>query len=135
MHLYFLVLLQCGKELATIGYLRKHILRAHSSSSDRPFPCPDCDRTFATNFEMKAHRIMAHLKTRPFACRFPGCPVAYNDASSRGCHEVKKHGSTYPKAVKAGRMPPLEDKQEPQQQIVHPVQMQQQAIAQIQQIS
>ncbi len=94
---------QCGKDYVSVRKLREHVLRVHTPDSERPYQCADCDRGFARGLELNAHRIMAHVKNRPFQCRY-GCGVAYNDASSRGTHERKKHGATFSKAVTKAEM-------------------------------
>ncbi len=121
--------------------LRDHILRIHTPDKDRPYQCQECDRGFARNLELSAHRMQAHIKTRPYACRLVaslcplqwpwvyqslsdmlscryGCGVAYNDYASRGTHERKKHGATFPTAVNTISMQQEQQQQELQAVVV-----------------
>ncbi len=59
----------CGKPFPTRQKLRVHFLRMHVEDKDRPYQCPDCHRGFAVSRALSAHRMMAHIKTRPYACR------------------------------------------------------------------
>lgn len=85
----------CGKEFPERVKLKNHFLRIHVEDKDRPYQCTDCGRGFAVSRALSAHRMMAHIKTRPYQCRY-GCGAAYNDHSSRGTHERKKHGGRFP---------------------------------------
>ena len=85
----------CGKIFNHKLKLRNHFLRMHCEDKDRPYQCADCGRGFAVSRSLSAHRMMAHIKTRPYQCRY-GCGAAYNDHSSRGTHEKKKHGQRFP---------------------------------------
>ncbi len=129
---------QCGKVYASERKLREHNFRMHVPDKERPYPCPDCDRGFARSLELSQHRMQAHIRSRPYACRY-GCGVAYNDYSSRGVHERKKHGAIFTAAVNtlqamdaeaaaaaataaagevanAAQQPPQQQQQPPQQQ-------------------
>ena len=82
---------ECGKLVKDIN---QHNLISHTPDEEKPFQCPDCDRGFINQDQLKKHRISVHLKTRPYKCRY-GCTFAYIDPSNRNAHERKSHGKLY----------------------------------------
>ncbi len=94
----------CGVTISRRG-LPCHILNMHTPEERRPHACPDCPRRFSTRGSLRQHQQLAHIKSRPFGCRY-GCEKAYNDTRSRSNHERIKHGRTYYQAVKMGLVPP-----------------------------
>ncbi len=64
----------CGKTFPAKVKLKVHHLRMHVDDKDRPYQCNDCGRGFAVSRQLSAHRMMAHIKTRPYKCRFVQIP-------------------------------------------------------------
>ena len=81
----------CGLEFRN---LQKHFLTRHVDEKDHPYQCEDCERRFPTKYRLSCHQMMAHIKSRPYKCRY-GCGVAYNDSGSLSSHESKKHGGPF----------------------------------------
>jgi len=81
----------CGIE---VKKLRDHMRAQHKPDHLKKFQCQLCPKAFDINRSFNRHMMSAHLKERPYKCRY-GCEFAYNDSSNRNQHEKKKHGSLY----------------------------------------
>ena len=82
---------ECGKQ---VKYLSQHIALVHTADNEKKFQCQDCGKGFVTLKEVKRHQMSAHIKSKPYNCRY-GCDIAYNDKSNRNQHERKQHGKVY----------------------------------------
>lgn len=65
----------CDKRFPTKSSLNRHS-KLHLRSTDRPFPCDECDAMLASVASVKLHKSQVHDKIRPFGCeicdkRFP----------------------------------------------------------------
>ena len=81
----------CG---AMVKDMKSHIHTVHLHNSEKSHQCPQCDKGFASSHELKRHTMNAHLKLRPYNCRY-GCDMAYNDRSNRRQHEKRVHGAVW----------------------------------------
>ena len=81
----------CG---AQVGDLVRHNKSVHTPKHLLKYPCKHCDKAFMYSNDIKKHMMSAHLKERPYKCRY-GCEFAYNDNSNRNQHEKKKHGQLF----------------------------------------
>lgn len=74
--------------------LKVHMNQKHQDDSDKNHQCDVCKKGFLTMYEVNKHKMSAHIKARPYNCRY-GCTFAYNDKSNRNAHERKKHGAVF----------------------------------------
>ncbi|TRY67111.1 hypothetical protein TCAL_05878 [Tigriopus californicus] len=84
----------CSSVFKAKSMLDKHLLRMHTNDNEKPFQCNLCGKGFIYQRALDAHSMNAHIKSRPWACRY-GCGSSYNDTSNRNHHERKKHGKTW----------------------------------------
>jgi len=87
----------CGIE---VKKLKDHMRAQHKPDHLKKFQCQLCPKAFDINRSFNRHMMSAHLKERPYKCRY-GCEFAYNDSSNRNQHEKKKHGALYSAASNA----------------------------------
>ena len=81
----------CG---AMVKDMKAHLHTVHLQNSEKRHQCPHCDKGFARSMELKRHTMNAHLKLRPYRCRY-GCDMAYNDRSNMRQHEKRRHGAVW----------------------------------------
>ena len=81
----------CG---AMVKDMKGHLHTVHLHNSEKRHQCPHCDKGFADSTELKRHIMNAHLKLRPYRCRY-GCDMAYNDRSNMRQHEKRRHGAVW----------------------------------------
>ena len=74
--------------------MKSHLHTVHLQNSEKKYQCPHCDKGFASTNELKRHTMNAHLKLRPYRCRY-GCDMAYNDRSNMRQHEKRRHGAVW----------------------------------------
>jgi len=74
--------------------LKVHMNQKHRDDSEKNYQCDVCNKGFLTMYEVNKHKMSAHIKARPYNCRY-GCTFAYNDKSNRNAHERKKHGGVF----------------------------------------
>ncbi len=67
---------QCGRLCASQVMLSVHKRKGHVPESERPVGCDQCERRFICKSDLKEHLIQAHIKNRPYPCRF-GCGATY----------------------------------------------------------
>lgn len=77
----------CGQVLSTFGNLRQHKRVVHST--DRPFTCETCGKSFKTNRTLEVHSTI-HQEVFPFTCDFPGCDKTFKRAESLANH-ARRH--------------------------------------------
>ena len=63
-------------------FTKKVELDVHQTS-EKPFACPDCDKTFRRNGNMKRHRRI-HTGEKPFAC--PDCDKKFIQSNHLNVH-------------------------------------------------
>ena len=56
--------------------------RVSSFSSERPFQCQYCERSFANSSDRKKHQHV-HTSDKPYTCRIPGCEKTYTHPSCK----------------------------------------------------
>ena len=81
----------CG---AMVKDMKAHLHTVHLQNSEKRHQCPHCDIGFVRSNELKRHIMNAHLKLRPYRCRY-GCDMAYNDRSNMRQHEKRRHGAVW----------------------------------------
>ena len=74
--------------------MKSHLHTAHLQNSEKKHQCPHCDKGFVSANDLKRHTMNAHLKLRPYRCRY-GCDMAYNDRSNMRQHEKRRHGAVW----------------------------------------
>ena len=63
-------------------------------TTDKPFKCDNCDKSFISKTDLNKHVMNMHTKTQPYICRY-GCEdKRYNDSNNRRVHERRRHGVT-----------------------------------------
>ena len=55
---------------------------SHSISSERPFQCQYCERSFANSSDRKKHQHV-HTSDKPYTCRIAGCEKTYTHPSCK----------------------------------------------------
>ena len=85
---------QCGKSCQSEYNLDKHIKGVHR---EKTIVCSICSMAFKRKLNLNKHMMNAHIKARPYKCRYDGCQVDYNDVSNRNSHEKKTHGMVFSK--------------------------------------
>ncbi|XP_044731687.1 zinc finger protein 569-like [Chrysoperla carnea] len=63
----------CGYAGRTLAKLRTHLI---THSTERPFPCDRCDKTYRSAESLRHHVSHVHLNHRKFQCTF--CPQAFH---------------------------------------------------------
>ena len=48
----------------------------HKNDSEKKHQCGVCNKGFLTMYDIKKHAMSAHIKARPYNCRY-GCSFAY----------------------------------------------------------
>ena len=82
---------ECG---LMIRQMKLHMETVHTPDHLKRYQCNECGKGFHEKANLTKHNMNAHLKTRPYQCRY-GCDMRYNDVSNRDSHEKKKHGQLY----------------------------------------
>jgi len=59
----------CGVGIANLSSLQRHE-RTHTN--EKPFPCPECSRSFRSKIELDDHHRDKHTNERPFVCETCG---------------------------------------------------------------
>lgn len=57
-----------------------------SKVSSQQYSCPECQKMFSTNGNMKNHLMTIHKNIRPFGCPHPGCLKKYSNQSRLQVH-------------------------------------------------
>jgi hypothetical protein len=71
-----------------VGFPTKARLNQHMTRHEKKtIKCPDCNRLFKTNPELKAHSISKHSGKKPYACRIGDCKESFSSPGSRIWHE------------------------------------------------
>ncbi|XP_053699429.1 zinc finger protein 93-like [Sabethes cyaneus] len=65
----------CGKVFSTNCAVQLHRKNVHGL--DEPYQCPDCDRAFRSDIELRQHRF-SHRAGRHFKCKLCGKKYNYN---------------------------------------------------------
>lgn len=81
----------CGEMIKKMGI---HMKTMHTKDSEKKYQCELCEKGFAAADKLQSHRMSAHIKARPFECRY-GCGAATNDKGNRKKHEISKHGKSF----------------------------------------
>jgi len=82
---------ECGAQVQNV---KRHMKARHRPTELMKYQCEFCTKAFQYSRDIKRHMMSAHLKERPYKCRY-GCEFAYNDSSNRNQHEKKKHGQIF----------------------------------------
>lgn len=59
------------------------------------FTCPECNKSFSTNGNMKNHILTIHKNIRPFKCPFEDCKKEYSNQSRLDVH-IRTHTGAKP---------------------------------------
>ena len=83
---------QCPECSTQVKNLSKHMLRIHSS--EKRFPCSQCDKGFIEGDKLRDHIRSVHDKEKPYECRYD-CGVRVSSPAYRRKHEKQKHGQAW----------------------------------------
>jgi uncharacterized Zn-finger protein len=79
----------CGKEFLCNMNLQSHYKRVHKTYPECDLKCTICNETFDLPWLKRQHENAKHKKpTRPFACKFDGCTMAFTTSTKLTRHEA-----------------------------------------------
>ena len=81
----------CGKMVKSMWLHKKNM---HTDNIDKKYQCEKCGKGFIEKGKLEIHVTSAHVKNRPYACRYK-CGAASNEKGNRKKHEISKHGQVW----------------------------------------
>ncbi|XP_028034319.1 zinc finger protein 718-like isoform X1 [Bombyx mandarina] len=84
----------CNVQYKNIFVYRNH-LKNSANHTERLYPCPECDKKFASNVYRRQHYNFYHLRKSPYKCE--ACNKLLISKWRLKDHERKHHGSSRPR--------------------------------------
>ena len=78
---------QCDYKSNYKANLKKHVRHIHEQRGDKTIKCPDCEKLFHTEDNMKRHQKL-HSEERPHKCEKEGCEKAFKTLNGLKFHLV-----------------------------------------------
>ena len=78
---------QCDYKSNYKANLKKHIRHIHENRGEKNIKCPECEKMFFTEDNMKRH-LKLHSEDRPFKCEFENCDKAFKTANGLKLHKI-----------------------------------------------